>query len=125
MSEKILTVSQIRRKYQYAKGYLCHKILMEELDWLDDEDTMRDPESRMISEKKVFSNFHWSANRVFLTYNDTEKYTKEDFVRAIKEKFKSTLLTYFIVEEFYKEKTGKHIHIFLTFNKKQQRNTRE
>jgi hypothetical protein len=46
-------------------------------------------------------------------------------VRAIKEKFKSTLLTYFIVEEFYKEKTGKHIHIFLTFNKKQQRNTRE
>ena len=57
MSEKILRVSQIRGKYQYAKGYLCHKILMEELDCLDDEDTMRDPQSRMISEKKGSYNF--------------------------------------------------------------------
>jgi hypothetical protein len=128
MDEKILRVSEIREKYNYAEGYLCHKILMDELEMLDDNYEMRDPINRMISEKKVFSNFSWSANRVFLTYKDTGTYRKEDFLIAVKEKFKDTLLTYFIVEESYRKKTkktGKHIHIFLTFNKKQRKNTRE
>jgi len=83
---ELLKVSEILEKYSYAKDYLCHKILMEELKDLDVNMVMKDPVDRMISEKRVQSNFTFHARQVFLTYNHTEGISKENFVAALKDK---------------------------------------
>ena len=48
-----LSVFQIKKKYDYASSYLCHKILMEELESVEVGELVEDPVGRMISEKKV------------------------------------------------------------------------
>lgn len=108
-----LTKKEIEKKYAYAKGYLCHKILMEELEGLEEDEKMRDPRLRMISEKKVMSNNSWYAYKLFLTYTHTKGISKEEFLSAIKGKFKDNLTSYLIVEEGNGE--NRHIHMFLTF----------
>lgn len=111
--EKMLTVSQVIEKYWYAKNYLCFKILMDELKKFDENKLIKDRCDRMISEKKVMCNNSWYAHKIFLTYTHTKEISKEEFLSAIKAKFKENLTSYLIVEEG--NSWDRHIHMFLTF----------
>jgi hypothetical protein len=113
---QLLKVSEIIEKYSYAKGYLCYKILMEELKNLDFNKVIKDPVDRMISEKKVESNFTFNAKQVFLTYNHTEGISKENFVSALKDKLGNYLNSYLIAQE--KKGNNFHTHIYLTLSKR-------
>jgi hypothetical protein len=113
-----LTVEEIIAKYSYAEGYLCYRILMDEIKDLLPSFEMKDPVNRMISQKKVMSDFTFHATRVFLTYNYTKHISKEEFLGALKDKFGKEMVTYLIVEEV---KAGNdHTHMYLTFCKRKR-----